>query len=135
MSWGVQVVLMILGVGLALRKEIRLWCLVARVPTPFFVGLTLILQLPLAQTTSILIAESARRGRPDVSPAEVAAVRAKYQWLDMAIPAGAAVVAGVFLALGLKDPAPRPRPADAGDLFSGAAPPAESARPHRGPGC
>src|SRR5947209_11386107 len=126
MFWAIQLVLMILGVGLALRKELRVGRRVARAPTPFFVGLILILQLPVAQMTSLLVGASAwreatLRGQDEVSAAEAAVVRDKSFWLNAAVPAGAALVAGVFLVLGLKDPAPRPRPADSGDLFSGVA--------------
>src|SRR5690242_7958769 len=121
-----QVCLLVLGIVLMTKRQIRVGGQVAKTPTPFFMGLALVLQFPLALMLGFFIGvsegmEAAKKGKTQMSKADVAKIQAKYGWIDLAIPTAGAAAAGVILALGLQDPEPRRRrPLD--DVYPGAGP-------------
>jgi len=114
-----QLGLVVLGVTLIRKREIRMGQQVAPAPTPFLMGLVLILQLPLVLMIgfglgfSEGVAIAKKNQGKQVSQTELTAQMSKFQqkywWIDIAIPAGAAAIAGVLLALGLKDRPPQPQ--------------------------
>ncbi len=121
-----QVCLLILGIVLMTKRQIRVGGQVAKTPTPFFMGLALTLQFPVALMLGFFVGvsegmEAAKKGKTQMSKADIANIQAKYWWMDVAIPTAGAAAAGVILALGLKDPEPRRRrPLD--DVFAGPGP-------------
>ncbi len=125
----VQLALAVLGGVLISKRQLRVGSQVATAPTPFLMGLTLVLQLPLVLMIGFGLGfseglEMAKKNQgKQVSQAEMTAQMSKFQqkywWIDIVIPTGAAAVAGVLLALGLKDRQPESQDPHA-DPYAGA---------------
>lgn len=134
-----QIGLLVLGIALLRKRQIRVGDQVAPAPTPFFMGLVLILQLPLVLMVGFGLGvsegvEIAKKSQgKQVSQSEMTAqvnkFQQKYWWIDIAIPAGAAAIAGVLLALGLKDRPPEPQDPYA-DPYAGADAPRRKSDPN-----
>jgi hypothetical protein len=116
---GLQLCLLVIGLGLMRKREIRVGRQVALAPTPLYVGLVLVLQFPLGLMAGFLLGmwagmeanpgtDASQKGKRPAVPAKVQEVPAKFWWLDLAVPAGSAVLAATLLVAGLKDP-PRKR--------------------------
>ena len=114
-----QIGLLVLGITFMRKRQIRVGQQVATAPTPFLMGLVLVMQLPLTLMIGFGLGfsegvDSAKKSKgKQVSQTEMIAQLSKFQqkywWIDVAIPAGAAAIAGVLLALGLKDRVPEPQ--------------------------
>jgi hypothetical protein len=115
----IQLALAVFGGVLMSRRQIRMGNQVAVAPTPFLMGLVLVLQLPLVLMIGFGLGFSegvdmAKKNQgKQVSQTEMKAQMTKFQqkywWIDIAFPTAAVAIAGVMLALGLKDQKPEAR--------------------------
>jgi hypothetical protein len=107
MGCALQIGLFILGAWLMSRTLVKLGSKELASPFTIFAGLILAIQLPISLGMGLAIggAEGIKAAR-DGQESSVAQdrMRKKYWWLDLAVPGGALLTAGIVVGLGLRDP-------------------------------
>ena len=99
-----QIGMLIAGITLMRKSSIRFGGQIAYAPFPQLAGAALIATLPLALGVGFTLGvkegfQSAKHGKP----IDQAKFVAKYWWVDIAVPASCAALAGIILYVGLGD--------------------------------
>ena len=99
-----QIGMLIAGINLMRKSSIRFGGQIAYSPFPQLAGAALIATLPLALGVgfSLGVKEGIQSAKQN-KPMDQAKFVAKYWWVDLAVPASCAALAGIILFVGLGD--------------------------------